>query len=165
MQKTLKMKHLSEEQIWEVIDGIAEPEVLVLHEKLMLEDESYQKEFQKSAFLQTQLLKLDLDMPSMRFTENVMGKVLPQPKTQASADRSPYFFITIMVILGAITVSLMNISDSAASQGVNTEGVTSALFSPLFLNIFLLTNTVLFFVILDKKILKPYFLKRLSKQS
>ena len=159
------MKHLSEEQIWEIIDGIAEPEVLVLHEKLMLEDESYQKEFQKSAFLQTQLLKLDLDMPSMRFTENVMGKVLPQPKTQASADRSPYFFITIMVILGAITVSLMNISDSAASQGVNTEGVTSALFNPLFLNIFLLTNTVLFFVILDKKILKPYFLKRLSKQS
>ena len=165
MQKTLKMKHLSEEQIWEVIDGIAEPEVLVQHEKLMQVDESYQREFQKSAFLQTQLLKLDLDMPSMRFTENVMERVLPHPKTQASADRSPYFFLTIMVILGAITVSLMNISDSAASQGVNTEGVTSALFNPLFLNIFLLTNTVLFFVILDKKILKPYFLKRLSKQS
>ena len=157
------MNHLSEEQIWEVIDGIAAPEVLAQHEMLMQVDESYQREFQKSAFLQTQLLKLDLDMPSMRFTENVMGKVLPQPKTQASADRSPYFFITIMVILGAITVSLMNISSSVASEGVNTEGVISALYNPLFVNTFLLVNTVLFFVILDKKILKPYFLKRPSK--
>ena len=159
------MKKISEEEMWEVIDGLATPDIMQQHEKLMLESPEYKAEFQKYAFMDEQLLKLDLEVPSMRFTENVLDNVLSIKKATPRADKTPLIF---MILMGALSVLVMwmffSVTTAPATPTitVNTEGVTSILSNPMWAYGFLIFNIILFFVILDKKVLKPYFDKRLK---
>ena len=112
-----------------------------------------------------QLLKLDLEMPSMRFTENVLDNVLSLKKATPRADKTPLFFMLFMGALSAIVMWLIFSTPTAPTTSaltVNTEGVTSILSNPMWAYGFLIFNIILFFVILDKKVLKPYFDKRLK---
>ena len=159
------MKQLSEEQMWEVIDGLATPDIMQQHEKLMLQSPEYKAEFQKYAFMDEQLLKLDLEVPSMRFTENVLDNVLSLKKATPRTDRTPLFFMLLMGALSMLVVWMFLPTASAPTTPaimVNTEGVTSILSNPMWAYGFLIFNIILFFVILDKKVLKPYFDKRLK---
>ena len=159
------MKKISEEEMWEVIDGLATPDIMQQHEKLMLESPEYKAEFQKYAFMDEQLLKLDLEVPSMRFTENVLDNVLSLKKAAPRADRTPLIF---MVFMGALSVLVMwmffstTTAPTTPAITLNTEGVTSILSNPIWAYSFLIFNIILFFVILDKKVLKPYFDKKLK---
>ncbi len=158
------MKKISEEEMWEVIDGLATPDIMQQHEKLMLESPEYKAEFQKYAFMDEQLLKLDLEVPSMRFTENVLDNVLLLKKATPRTDRTPLFFMLFMGTLSVLVVwmFLPTAPPSTPALTVNTEGVTSILSNPMWAYGFLIFNIILFFVILDKKVLKPYFDKRLK---
>ena len=159
------MKKISEEEMWEVIDGLATPEIMEQHEKLMLESPEYKAEFQKYAFMDEQLLKLDLEMPSMRFTENVLDNVLSLKKATPRTDKTPLFFMLFMGALSALVVWMIFSTPTTSTMPaltVNTEGVTSILSNPIWAYGFLIFNIILFFVILDKKVLKPYFDKRLK---
>ena len=158
------MKKISEEEMWEVIDGLATPDIMQQHEKLMLESPEYKAEFQKYAFMDEQLLKLDLEVPSMRFTENVLDNVLSLKKATPRTDKTPLIF---MILMGALSVLIMwmffsTTVPATSATVVNTEGVTSILSNPMWAYGFLIFNIILFFVILDKKVLKPYFDKRLK---
>ena len=159
------MKQISEEEMWEVIDGLATPDIMQQHEKLMLESPKYKAEFQKYAFMDEQLLKLDLEVPSMRFTENVLDNVLSLKKATPRTDRTPLFFMLFMGALSAIVMWMIFSTPTTSTTPaltVNTEGVTSILSNPIWAYGFLIFNIILFFVILDKKVLKPYFDKRLK---
>jgi hypothetical protein len=52
-------------------------------------------------------------------------------------------------------------ASSTSKLPINTEGLASWMTNPTLLNIFLIVNLLLFFVVLDKYVLKPYFQKRL----
>lgn len=158
------MERLSEEQMWEVIDGLASPEILERHEQLMLHDSEYQSEFQQYAFLDAHLHKLDLEVPSMRFTENVIDKALNIQKKNTQRDWIPAIYLSAMVVLTFIVLKIfsLSLSENAPSWTPNTEGVVSWLSNPYLLYIFLIVNVFLILGLLDKKILKPYFDKKLK---
>jgi hypothetical protein len=157
------MQKVTEEQMWEIIDGEASPEMLARHEVLLKEDDAYRLEFEQCNCLQNQLLQLDLEVPSMRFSENVLDNVLP--KTELKPDRNALYFVLLMSFLTLSSLLLFLFTSDNSKQGVlpqNTEGVVVAFLSnPFIFNILLITNLLLFFIILDKKIFKPYFQKRL----
>ena len=158
------MKSLTEEQIWDVIDGAASPEILEQHKKLVLNDVAYKATFEQCASLQHQLLKLDLETPSMRFTENVLDNVLPLTHRAQKNDRAPFLFLIAMGILSLLTTLFLAQSGTTPSNNfdINTEGVVSMLSNPVLINGFILLNIVLFFVIVDRKVLKPYFSNRMK---
>lgn len=156
------MEKLTEEQMWDIIDGLASPEILAQHELLMKEDAEYNLTFSKCAVLQQQLLKLDLEQPSMRFTQNVLDCVLPKVKTEVKPDRAPMFFLVAMLVLSVFMIVMIFKLPASSASGVPTEGVFSIFSNTIFTNIFLVINLFLVFIILDKKILRPYFQKKLS---
>jgi hypothetical protein len=158
------MASLTEEQIWEVIDGVASSETLGQHEKLLKEDQSYKNHFEQYARLQEQLLSLDLEVPSMRFTQNVLDNVLPLTQGAYKKDRAPFFFLVFMgFLLLSAMLFIFNGSGSFGSNfGLNTEGVVSTFLNPVVLNLFILLNIILAFVILDKKVFKPYFSSKMK---
>lgn len=158
------MEKVTEEQIWEIIDGEASPEILAKHETLLKQDDAYRLEFETCSALQNQLLQLDLEVPSMRFSENVLDNVLP--KTELKLDRTPlYFILTIgsLAFVGSIIAVFYSNTSYLNNLPINTEGVASILSNPLILNTFWIVNILLFFIILDKKVFKPFFQKRLKK--
>ena len=158
------MEKVTEEQIWEIIDGEASPEILAEHAILLEQDGVYRLKFESHLAFQNQLLHLDLEMPSMRFGENVLDHVLP--KSKVKKDRNPLYFVLSMSFLTLSSLILFLSVSPDANQSVlpqNTEGSMIAFMSnPMVFNILLITNAFLFFIILDKKIFKPYFQKRLK---
>ena len=160
------MKALTEEQIWEVIDGVASSDTLMQHEKLLKEDKAYKKQFEQYANLEEQLMSLDLEVPSMRFTQNVLDNVLPLTKRAYKKDRAPLFFLLAMGILSVAAIFFLIKGGGSMALGVdltfNTEGVVSTFTNPLVMNIFIILNIVLAFAILDKKVFKPYFSNKMK---
>ena len=154
------MTVLTEEHIWEVLDGEASPEMLVQHEAQLRTDESYRTAFVQCEQLHRQLLTLPLESPSMRFTENLMERLTPEKRVVRTKDRLPAIFVTIFSILGGSLAALLILTGNTASttgDGLTTEGVVKMLSNPLFIQGFMIVNIVLIFAVLDKKVLKPYF--------
>jgi hypothetical protein len=162
------MAPLTEEHIWDILDGEAGSEMHAQHEAQLLADESYRTTFVQCEQLHRQLLNLPLESPSMRFNENLMERLAPERRTAPKSDRLPLIFgvvFTILsVLLGILIFSQSNLTAVPTEKGLTTDGVVSMLSNPLFVQVFMLINIVLFFVILDKKILKPYFENREGKR-
>jgi hypothetical protein len=161
------MTPLTEEHIWEILDGEASSEMLVQHEAQLLADETYRTAFVQCAQLHGQLLNLPLESPSMRFTENLMERLAPERRTAPTKDRLPLIFLTIFStlsgLLAILVLSTGNISAKSVEKGLTTEGVVAMLSNPLFVQTFVILNIVLFFAVLDKKVLKPYFENRVKQ--
>ncbi len=159
---------MTEEQIWDILDGNALPEVQKEHAQLLKTDAEYRAHFDSYATLHDQLCHLDLDAPSMRFEQNLMERLKPEVKTKHSTDRLPLFFLAAMSVLAAIVLALMPKSsaptpktDFPLLESLNTEGVTAWFSNPILFYSFILINALLFFVILDKKVFKPFFEKKM----
>ncbi len=154
------MTSLTEEHIWEILDGEASSEMLVQHEAQLLADESYRTAFGQCAQMHEQLLKLPLESPSMRFTQNLMERLAPEQRVAPKRDYLPLIFGSIFSIFGgflAILVFSTRKMPLISEQGLTTEGVVSMLSNPIFVQTFMLLNILLFFAVLDRKVLRPYF--------
>jgi sterol desaturase/sphingolipid hydroxylase (fatty acid hydroxylase superfamily) len=157
------MRPLTEEHIWEILDGEASAEMRAQHEAQLSADESYRTTFVQCEQLHCQLLQMPLESPSMRFTTNLMERLAPAQQTVRKKDRLPLIFATIFSVVSgffAFLIFFTNKSTATPQQGLTTEGVISYFSNPLFVQSFMLLNLVLFFVVLDKKVLKPYFENR-----
>jgi hypothetical protein len=166
------MKPLSIEEMWEVIDGTANADIVAQHEQLMAQNEAYRTEYNQYASLSAQLKKMDLEEPSMRFTQNVMDSLLPKLQTARRNGKSLFFFLAGMAILvlGFLAILMNAQTGNTYKMPFDTEGVTKQiggivpiLSNSVFIYSFLIINGLIFFNILDKKIFKPYFEKRLNQ--
>ena len=161
---------MTEEQIWDILDGNALPEVQKEHAELLMNNAEYRTHFESYAQLHDQLCCLDLDAPSMRFEQNLMERLQPSVTTKRSTDRLPLFFFVFMSVLTAIVFVLMPKSTTLAPQqptlpileSVPTEGVITWLSNPALFYGFILLNIILFFIVLDKKVFKPFFEKKIK---
>jgi hypothetical protein len=157
------MAPLTEEHIWEVLDGEASSEMLAQHEVLLRADASYRTTFVQCEQLHRQLLSLPLESPSMRFTENLIDRLAPERRLAPKTDRLPLIFLAVFSFLSACLALLVFRTEkigAASEKGLTTEGVVATLSNPIFVQVFMLLNIILFFAILDKKVLRPYFENR-----
>ena len=155
------MAALTEEHIWNILDGEASPEMLVQHEAQLLTDADYRTAFVQCEQLHRQLLSLPLESPSMRFTENLLERLTPERQIAPKKDRLPVIFLSIFSIISVFSLVLMflmgNQTTPTPENSTTTEGVIAFLSNPIFVQTFVLLNIVLFFAVLDKKVLTPYF--------
>lgn len=81
------MSVMEETLLWKYIDGECTPEELALVEKMLAEEERIRKHFSTMQLLHGDLLNLELQQPSMRFTANVMEQLPALKGTQLLASR------------------------------------------------------------------------------
>ena len=160
---------MTEEQIWDILDGNAPPEVQQKHALLLEIDDDYRAHFATFSSLHHQLGNLELDAPSMRFEQNLMERLQPSLVIQRKKDRTLAIFGGIMAALAGFTMVILSQSGTFSTEPIlpaldtfNTEGVVSWLSNPVFFYGFVLLNLILFFLVLDKKVFKPYFEKRMK---
>lgn len=158
---------MTEEQIWDILDGNASPEVQQEHAHLLETDTEYRAHFDTFSTLHDQLCNLELDAPSMRFEQNLMERLQPSVQTRRVTDRLPLYFLGVMSVLSAILVSIMAKSSTPSTEPAlpvletpDTEGIISWLSNPVLFYGFILLNIILFFIVLDKRVFKPFFEKR-----
>lgn len=151
-----------EERLWEYIDGNSSPEEKSFVEQLIetnLEWKNKYKELLEVHLLMTN--NLELDEPSMRFTQNVMEDIAKYhiaPATKTYINKNiirgigGFFIITIV---GFIIYGLGQIdwADPAAGNNLPFERLSevdwSKFFNNTYTNIFMMVNVVLGLMLLD----------------
>ena len=101
------MAALTEEHIWDILDGEASPEMIVQHEAQLLDDDEYRTAFVQCVQLHRQLLSLPLESPSMRFTENLLERLTPERQIAPKKDRLPWIFLSIFSMISVFFAAFM----------------------------------------------------------
>jgi hypothetical protein len=152
-----------EERLWDFIDGISVPEEKSAIEQLIQSNGEWKKKYHELLDVH-QLMNnsLELDEPSMRFTQNVMEDIARYqiaPAAQSYINKRIIWGIGaffLLSILGFLIYSFGHVNWSAGSGNalqVDTSKIDKIDFSKLFnnsyTNIFMMVNVILGLVVLD----------------
>jgi hypothetical protein len=154
-----------EERLWEYIDGACAAADRLFIEQLIADNQEWRTKYQELLELQDLMAHhLELDEPSMRFTQNIMeaiGKehIAPAAKTYINKriiwSVAGFFLVSIIGILiagfaqvnwstGGTDSSLININK------INLDKIdTSKFFNNTYTSIFMMINAVLGLVFFD----------------
>jgi anti-sigma factor RsiW len=155
---------ITDEQIFDILDGSADTATLQRHQELLASDKAYALRFQKMAQLNDSLTGLSVESPSMRFTQNVMERVLPVPSSQTARATSLIWavvaFAAAMVVV-SFFYALNNFSpDSAPQLDVSIQQFFSQLADFNVQKIIILIFGFVTLYFFDATILKPRFQKK-----
>lgn len=150
-----------EETLWNYIDGTMEDQQLLFVEELIRSNQEWRLKYAELMEVH-QLLQddVDLEQPSMRFTQNVMeeiSRLYITPATRNYINKNVIwgigiFFLT--TIAGLLIYGLGQIDWSQPSSGsvpdVSTPAIDwSRMFSGTYVNVFIMINIVLGLMLLD----------------
>jgi len=161
---------LKDEQIFDILDGVANEHTQQQHLYLMAHSEAYQQYFKELEALHLDLVGMPLEIPSVNFTENVLAAVpAAQPvlvvvrrKSWAGKLSYVFFGVVMLALLGTVTMALLStqgIGDIGTLQLPDFEGVRTFLTGD-FIKILVLINLIALLIIFDRKVLRPYFSHR-----
>jgi hypothetical protein len=163
-------KEIMLEKLWNYIDGIESAEEKSQIETMISTNLEWRQTYHELLGIHQSILAQPLDVPSLRFSKNVMDKIAKQhiaPATRSYLNSNiiwgiAIFFITVLV--GPIFYSLTHIhwgnqsSTDEVSQYANKIDV-SRYFSNSYTSIFILVGVVVGLGLLDAFLLRK---KRIS---
>jgi anti-sigma factor RsiW len=153
-----------EERLWEYLDGAGSAANRLFIEQLIDSNAAWKAKYQELLELQDLLShRLELDEPSMRFTQNIMeaiGKYQIAPATKSYINKrivwgiAGFFICTIIGSLIAVFAqvhwSAGSTTDSSFINKINLDKVDiSGVFNKTYTTIFMMINVVLGLVALD----------------
>ncbi|MEA5258546.1 hypothetical protein VB264_12190 [Arcicella aquatica] len=153
---------MKEEEIFDILDGLASEETIIRHQALLINDEAYRSLFQEYADTHALLEAMPIEKTAVNFTDKLIDQwELSQVQVlERKPSRLPfYFLIGAGVILIASLLVLFSVSNLSTVQ-VDLNPTLSILRNKLFINSLLTINSILILKFLDKKFLKPYFEKK-----
>ena len=92
------------ERLWQYIDGNSTPEEKTTVEKLLQENSTWRENYQALLQVQQLLQQSDLEVPSLRFTKNVMENIARQNITPATKN---YINYNIVRGLAAVFIGIV----------------------------------------------------------
>ena len=157
-----------EQRLWDFIDGLDTTAERSFIEKLLAEDRAWQSKYQELLSIHQSLIGSEMEVPSMRFTKNVMEEISKHqiaPATKSYINkyiiRSIGAFFLLMIgsifiyLLGQLKGSDTTSSSSSVSQygqllqdHLNRFNWGKVLNSP-YMSVFMMINVILALVLLD----------------
>jgi hypothetical protein len=151
-----------EERLWDYVDGISSAHETSVIEKLLETNSEWRhtyKEILKANILLQE--SVELDEPSMRFTQNVMEEIA---KYKIAPAASTYINKKIIYGIAAVFVTIIvamfvyvfaNVNWNTAGSGVGMPFDISKInhgkiFSSTYVNIFMMLNVIIGLVLFDK---------------
>lgn len=161
---------LTDEQIFDILDGNAGAEVLQKHAHLLASSVVYQQYFNELATIHFDLTDMPVEKPSANFTANVLA-ALPSEKPvfvfmkkKSWSTRWTYgFFGTIISVLVMAILTVIFYQPSTQITVVQTDQVFelfNGFMTSYFTQVAILLNLIAMLALFDRKVLKPYFKQR-----
>lgn len=154
--------NITDEEIFDILDGIASEELLQRHERLLQEDEEYQLLFKEYAATHALLEDLPMEKTAVNFTDKLIdqwelaqeSEVVLKPKSHLHL-----YFLVAMCTLIVLVIALSSGMPSVQSVKVPLDFsvFTNMIHQKELINFLLMANALLAVFILDKKVFKPYF--------
>ena len=156
------MEYNMEDRLWDYIDGSGNAEEKSFVEQLIATQEAWRKKYHELLDVhQLMSTSLELDEPSMRFSQNVMEEIAKYqitPATKTYINKKVIYGIGIFfvaMIAGMLIYGLgqINWSDSGSSNDLLSKYSNKVDFSKFFNNtyttIFMMINVVMGLMLLD----------------
>lgn len=157
------MKHpeeINEQRLWDYIDGLCGPDEKSAVEELLQQQAGWQTRYRELLEVQQLLRHAETELPSLRFTKNVMEQVAALPVTRAAGSYInrrviygiAFFFIAVIGTFLVYGFSQVNWSGALQSDPVSqkiTDINWGSFFNSRVVNIFLGVNLVLGLYLLD----------------
>ena len=162
---------LTDEQIFDILDGCASKEILIQHKNLLSKSAEYKTYFEDLEAIHFDLIALPIEKPSAQFTENLLANLAYAPvKKKSWSSQLTWIFFTIMSVffIGTISLTLFYFSSSTAAieiPRVNNLDVINTFSTDILVKVLLLVNLIVLLAIFDKKVLKQYFLNKKMRLS
>ncbi len=157
---------LTDEQIFDILDGCASKDILSQHQNLLSESVEYKAYFEELEAVHFDLADLKIEKPSPKFTENLLVNIAYAPtKKKSWSSQLTWIFLTAMSVFFVVTLGLAlfyfsNSNSAIEIPRVNNLEVVNNFSTDLLVKLILLINLIVLLVIFDKKVLKPYFMNR-----
>jgi hypothetical protein len=160
-----------EERLWAYIDGACSEEDRLFIEQLIADNQEWKTRYQELLELQDLLThRLELDEPSMRFTQNVMEAISKHhiaPAAKSYINKrliwgiAGFFMVSIICLLITGITQVNWSTGGTDSTVINLDKInfdkfdSSKLFSNTYISIFMMINVVLGLMLLDMYLRRP----------
>ena len=156
----MKQEQNIEQQLWDYIDGISSDEKRTTIEKMLQSNLEWKNKYHELLELQQLLNTTELELPSMRFTKNVMEKIAQYhiaPAAKSYINKKIIwgiagFFLTLIgafLIYGFAQID-WNFQDNSKPLIDFSTFDMGKVFNNNFVNVFMMINVLLGLVLLDR---------------
>jgi len=155
---------MKDEDIFDVLDGIASEETMRQHHKMLVENAEYQALFNEYAQTHALLIDVNIEKTAFNFTDKLMDKweLSQEVVTVRKTSKLPIYFLAIMAVLFVcLFLTVLPMLNSQAIQ-VDLSQPLRILQDKGFTRLFLIINVLVVLFFIDKRILKPYFQNRIN---
>jgi hypothetical protein len=170
------MKHtspISEDQLLDYLDGTLNPTEAEEVKQALAQSPLLQKRYDMLRALHSQLQNLKVEEPSRNFTNVVMGRLNQYPLQKGFSFLNSILLLAGVLIAVAIATLLVSKGFFDGSTSINLNEIdipklqeqklpSFSIDGKLMVNIIIILNLAIAFVVLDRAILKPYFRNRLQ---
>lgn len=164
----------SDQKLFDYLDGLMTVEEKKLFEESMRQSSALQKMVEEQRLLEGNLKTMRLAEPSSSFTNNVMSRIKESPQSYTLSMRNGILLLIGVMVVSFLAVMLLQsgVFDGTTALNMNNETglVGKYIKQPLpnvsisgkwIVNIIVLINMVLGFIILDRAVLRPFFERRM----
>lgn len=150
-----------EERLWDYIDGTCNEEEKTFIEQLIATNLEWKAKYKELLDVHQLMGDLELEQPSMRFTQNVMeeiGKYQIAPAAQSYINKKVIrgiFAFFMLTIVGFLIYGFGQVDWSSSGSGDSSFPIDfskvdlSVFFNNTYTNVFMMVNVVLGLVLLD----------------
>jgi hypothetical protein len=150
---------MKDEDIFDILDGIASEETIRQHKILLSESADYQILFKEYAHTHALLMDTSLEKTAFNFTDKLIDRweVSQEVVAVKKSYKLPIYFLTAMtlVVVLILIIALPSMSQNDIPFDVNKY--TGILQNKLLTRFFLIINVLVALFFIDRKFLKPYF--------
>ena len=153
---------MKDEDIFDVLDGIASEETMRQHEVLLLKSAEYQILFKQYAHTHALLVDTSIEKTAFNFTNKLINRweFSQEIVVVRKSYELPIYFLgvmSVMIILLALIVLPMS---SNQAMKMDLSGLITFFQNKLIVRSIMFINALIGFYFLDKQVLRPYFQKR-----
>ncbi len=153
---------MKDEDIFDILDGIASEETMRQHKKLLSESADYQILFNEYAHTHALLMDTSMEKTAFNFTDKLIDRweVSQQVVVVRKSYKLPiYFLVAMSVMVILLIISVLPIINQSTVQ-MDLSKPLRIFQDKLFTQFFLIINVLVTLFFIDKRILKPYFEKQ-----
>lgn len=165
------MRHLTEDELWDTIDGLASPSEKAWRETHLSACPGCQARYQTLLAMNAQLSQLPLETPSAMFTDHIVARWATEHQAAAvhvaQKQRKRTVPLVLSVLLAFVSASILALAYQYSSAMPTVPGLTETIYasgrvlaSKMVLNGMLLANALLLLWFFNQRVLAPFFKNR-----
>ena len=155
---------MKDEDIFDILDGIASEETIRQHNKMLLESADYQALFSEYVHSHALLTDTSIEKTAFNFTDKLIDRweVSQEVVLVRKSNKLPIYFLIGMSISVILLIILVLPIINQSTIQIDFNKPLRILQNKLFTRFFLIINVLVALFFIDKRILKPYFERRIK---